>query len=496
MIAPKPTFAVIGAVNHGKSSVVSTLSEDDEVRVSPMPGETVEVKQFRLSDLLTFYDTPGFQNARKALAEIQSAAAPPDPLARFRAFVDRHQGDPEFDAECRLLQPILAGAGVIYVVDGSLPVTDLHRCEVELVRLTAAPRLAIVNRTAGRDHVDEWRAVLAQTFNAVREFNAHWASFEDRKDLLEALANIERAWKPQLQKAVAALESDRRSRVADAAAIVTGLLETALGFSKRQAIEAEDAGAPGSAAVELQASFKADMAAMEAKAHDAMIGLFAHRLVQSPGQSKDMFGHSLFSEETWRLLGLSGDQLLAAGAVAGGLAGAGVDALTAGHTLLAGTAIGAAVGAGGAFLLGKKQPDISVSLRTASLPKAMRMLLPNKLRLSANEVVVGPLKAVNFPWILIDRALCTLVYVAGRAHGRRDAAQVKVDELQPWLAEQRLTVEHWPEADRKRCERAFAALRKSGGAPGDEARLLPEIIERHLNEVVEAASGAARPTPL
>ena len=176
-----PSFAVIGAVNHGKSSVVSTLAEDDEVRVSSMPGETVEVKRFRLSDMLTFYDTPGFQNARKALAEIQAAPAGPDPLARFRAFAERHRHDPQFDAECRLLQPILAGAGIIYVVDGSLPITDLHRCELEFVRLTAAPRLAIVNRTAQRDHVDEWRGALAQTFNAVREFNAHFASFEDRR---------------------------------------------------------------------------------------------------------------------------------------------------------------------------------------------------------------------------------------------------------------------------------------------------------------------------
>lgn len=490
MTAPMPTFAVIGAVNHGKSSVVSTLSEDDEVRVSPMPGETVEVKRFRLSDLLTFYDAPGFQNARKALAEIQASASNPDPLARFRAFVERHHDDPLFDAECRLLQPILAGAGIVYVVDGSMPVTDLHRCELELVRLTAAPRLAIVNRTAESDHVDEWRGVLAQTFNAVREFNAHWASFEDRKDLLEALANIERTWKPQLQKAVAALESDRRSRVADAAALVAGLLHDALAFSRRQAVETGDTGAPGSAAGELQEGFKADMAAMEAKAHRAIIGLFAHRLVQSPGQSKDMFGHALFSEETWRLLGLNGDQLLAAGAVAGGLAGAGVDVFTAGHTLLAGAAIGAAVGAGGAFLLGKRQPEVSISLSTASLPKAMRMLLPNKLRLSASEVVVGPLKAVNFPWILIDRALCTLVYVAGRAHGRRDQAQVKVDELQPWLAERKLTVEHWPDADRKRCEKIFAGLRKSSGVSREEARLLAQIIEQHLNRALETVPDA------
>ena len=36
-----PEFAVIGHPNEGKSAVVSTLSEDDSVRVSPYPGETL-----------------------------------------------------------------------------------------------------------------------------------------------------------------------------------------------------------------------------------------------------------------------------------------------------------------------------------------------------------------------------------------------------------------------------------------------------------------------
>ena len=42
MNADTPTFAVVGAVNHGKSSVVSTLAENDQVRISPFPGETTE----------------------------------------------------------------------------------------------------------------------------------------------------------------------------------------------------------------------------------------------------------------------------------------------------------------------------------------------------------------------------------------------------------------------------------------------------------------------
>ena len=94
MIAGVPSFAVVGAVNHGKSSVVSTLAEDDRVQISPMPGETVECRRFSLRDLFVFYDTPGFQNAFEALTELRPAAQGSDPLADFRSFLARHRGAP------------------------------------------------------------------------------------------------------------------------------------------------------------------------------------------------------------------------------------------------------------------------------------------------------------------------------------------------------------------------------------------------------------------
>ena len=80
-----PTFAIVGAVNHGKSSVVSTLAENDQVRISSMPGETVTCQRFWLRDLFAFYDTPGFQNAIEALRELNSCARP-EPLAVFAIF--------------------------------------------------------------------------------------------------------------------------------------------------------------------------------------------------------------------------------------------------------------------------------------------------------------------------------------------------------------------------------------------------------------------------
>ena len=207
-----PTFAIVGAVNHGKSSVVSTLAENDQVRISSMPGETVTCQRFWLRDLFAFYDTPGFQNAIEALRELEPAARASEPLAVFRNFLARHRGQPDFEAECRLLGPIIEeDAGIIYVVDGSEPLLEIHIAEMEILRLTGQPRLAIINRTKAEDHLAEWRRRLGLHFNAVREFNAHYASFSDRVELLETLAGIEQRWKPQLMAAVAIFREEWKS---------------------------------------------------------------------------------------------------------------------------------------------------------------------------------------------------------------------------------------------------------------------------------------------
>ena len=66
-----PEFAIIGHPNEGKSSVLSTLAEDDSVRVSPIPGETVLCQPFPVRidgrEIIRFIDTPGFQNPRQTL---------------------------------------------------------------------------------------------------------------------------------------------------------------------------------------------------------------------------------------------------------------------------------------------------------------------------------------------------------------------------------------------------------------------------------------------
>ena len=59
-----PTFAVVGRVNKGKSSVIASLIENDRVKISPRPGTTTECVRYDVAvdgqTLFSVIDTPGF----------------------------------------------------------------------------------------------------------------------------------------------------------------------------------------------------------------------------------------------------------------------------------------------------------------------------------------------------------------------------------------------------------------------------------------------------
>jgi len=465
MIAGIPCFAVVGAVNHGKSSVVSTLAEDDRVRISAMPGETVECARYSLRDLFVFHDTPGFQNAFEALEEVRPAAQDREPLAVFRAFVERHRGAPEFDAECRLFAPLLEGAGVVYVVDGSRPWSELHGAEMEILRLTGQPRLAIINRTSTADHVADWKRRLGLHFNAVREFNAHAASFADRLELLETLAGIEHAWKPKLSSAVKLLREEWEARLDECAEILAELLLDALRHRESEPPKSDLPEARKRQAEALRERFLVGLGRREARAHREIIRLFAHRLVRAEGTEMTALTTELFGDETWRLAGLNEKQLVAAGALLGGATGAGLDLLTAGHTLLAGTLAGTAFGAGVAWFTGKQRPEVKVRVPG----------LGARLHLGGVEMTAGPLTALNFPWILLDRAIGTLAYVANRAHARRDEVALDARHLQTVLEEQRIATKDWPDDTRRSCEKLFVEIRRNRLKPEQRLELKRQL---------------------
>lgn len=410
-----PAFAIVGRVNKGKSSVVSTLVEDDSVRVDKEPGTTRVCARFpfRADDgrvLCYAIDTPGFEEAPRALAWLQereqSAADRPALVARF---VETFRGSSEFADECALLTPILDGAAILYVVDASLPYRRNYEAEMEILRWTGRPRMALVNRIGGDDHIDEWTRALGQYFSMVRVFDAHRSGFAERIGLLRAFRELDDGARPGIDEAIRALEADWERRRGRAAAIVAELVADAVTFTEQHPLAEHDAIERHRAAWE--AAFLASLREREQRARRDVERLYRHERLEREEASlaPEAFEWDLFAEESRQVFGLDQWQIVRAGAVAGATIGGAIDAATLGHSFLLGTVIGGVFG-GVASWLGTEQA-IEVNVLGRSL--------------GGRVATIGPLGDPQFPWILLDRALLHFASVIGRAHAKRDTLKVE-----------------------------------------------------------------------
>ena len=467
-----PRFAFVGPVNPGKTSAIATLLEEDDLRISPVPGETTECQRFELrgpdgEPLVWFYDTPGFQNPRSTLRQLRALRTGPGaPLDAVRRFVAQFGGDPAYADETRLFAPILDGAGIIYVVDAAKPVRPIHEDEMEILRLTGQPVLGLINWTAEPRFKQDWQNALRLHFRAW-EFNTHQAHYAERIALLKTLIGLEQRWGPALERAVAAFEKDWRRRTRDCAAIIAEMVLESVQYHTTMRGEGEQARAA------LARKYQDAVRQIERDAHQRIIGIFRHRKVEAGGAVLD-FDSDLFSTKTWEVLGLDRNQIAVAGAAAGAAGGAAVDATFLGHGLGLPTLLGAAFGAVGAYLGGEQLTKVR-----NPLPSRIRRLLGRET-LGGTALQIGPNPSRNFPWILIDRALLIHGFVVRRAHAQTQKITLDPEQLRgtPGL-EPRLSA-HWESAQRSRGENIFTRLRVGHPAAPDDRETLAATVEIHL----------------
>jgi small GTP-binding protein len=417
-----PRFAVVGRVNKGKSSIVATLAEDDSVAIDARPGTTVEVREYPVRvdgrTLFVLVDTPGFEDAPRALAWLRSretsAAERP---ARVAELVRAFEKTDEFVDERRLLAPILAGAAILYVVDGTRPFRPNYEAEMEILRWTGQPGMALVNRIGDEDHAGEWRRALDQYFKIVRDFDAFSVTFDERLRLLETFRELRPPWRPAIDEALVALSAQRARRRADAAGEVAALLVDELTHTEEVVVESELS--LEAERDRLERSFHDHLREREEKARRRIEALYGHRHVRFEVSSleRPVFHQDLFAEETWKTLGLNPGELVAASTLAGATVGGAIDAMVGGASLLAGTAIGAAVGGAGAvFSLGRRFARVR---QVTAGGVAGWMSAARRYWEGGRRFRIGPHAQPNFPWVLLDRALLHYDAVVHRTHARR-----------------------------------------------------------------------------
>ncbi len=413
-----PVFAVVGRVNKGKSSIIATLAEDPRVAISPDPGTTRTCTEFPVRVdgelLFTLVDTPGFEEADRALAWLRERETDAASRARLVAeLVEAHSGDDLVD-ERRLLAPVLAGASILYVVDGARPFRANYEAEMEVLRWTGRPRMALVNRIGPGDHAEEWRAALGQYFSVVRDFDAHHAGFAERLSLLRAFGELDEGLRAPAARAVEALVAERERRRAESAGLITELLVDACTLTLEA--RADTADALGDIRADLEARFHDALRERERAARAAVAALYHH-----PGSwdeaelDRPTYEADLFAKRTWEGLGLTPGQLLAATTTTGALSGGTVDAMVGAASFMTGAAIGAAAGFGfGLLQLGKRYAE-------AKPADALRDAFGKGRR----RFRVGPHAHPNFPFVVLDRAVLHFSAVAHRTHARQDAPRVE-----------------------------------------------------------------------
>lgn len=456
-----PEFAVVGHPNEGKSSVLSTLAEDDSVRVSPIPGETRECQIFPVTidgrEIIRFTDTPGFQNPRKTLQWMQEHQGSDESL--IRDFIEFHQDDPDFHDDCKLFQPLLRGAGIIFVVDGSRPLRNVDKAEMEILRLTGCPRMAIINcKDEETAWLGKWQAEFRKHFNSIRLFDCCQATYKERIELLESLKGIDQEIQPTLDAVVEVFRSDWQARNRLVVELLLGLLEEGLAYSHSVALKSKSN--EEELKKKLHHEYEQFMRKLETRCQKEMRTLFKHNIFDLELPSQSILKEDLFSEKTWEFLGLNSSQMIMAGALSGAALGAGVDVAAAGLSFGVFSTIGGLLGATGTAIKGRE------------LLSGTKLL---GIQLDSQKLQVGPVKNIQLLFVLLDRQLLFYSHIINWAHGRRDYGSLAVapnDERTPIKVGY---TTNWSRGDRALCDGFFKSLQDD------------TLIERQQNYRVELA---------
>lgn len=464
-----PKFAVIGRVNKGKSSIVSTLAEDDSVTIDVLPGTTRHCQEFPFRidgrTLIILIDTPGFQQAPRALAWLKdhedSVTNRREVIAKFvKTFHDSN----DFVDECRLLEPILDGAGILYVVDGAKSFRKNYEAEMEILRWTGQPRMALINKIGEGDYSDEWRPALDQYFSVVRIFNAHYVGFQDRIRLLEAFRELHDPWRDSINESVRYLKTEWERRQKISASVIADLLIDELTYKKEIAIDRDEN--PKNYKHKIENEFHDFLRKRERKARQAIEHLYQHFKVETEEDEleRPIFEQDLFAKTTWNLLGLTTKQLIALGAIAGATVGGILDAAVGGTSFMVGTLIGGTIGAGSVLYFSTN--------RFATIENIIGALQGKQL------IRIGPHKNPNFPWILLDRALLHYKNIRDLAHSRREKIKITVAHNEQRIAAQ------LDAGTKKELGRIFSAIRKKRtGDMGERQQELQMVLMRVIEEL-------------
>jgi GTPase Era involved in 16S rRNA processing len=458
-----PVLAVVGRVNKGKSSIIATLTENENVKISRRPGTTTDVVNYTVrlhgKALFRVVDTPGFEEAARMLHWLQERDTnAANRRAQIAAFLQTFRDTDDFIEERRLLGPIMDGAAILYVVDGTNPYRANYEAEMDILRRTGEPGIALINRIGEEDHGKEWRDALKQYFDLVRDFDAHDATFNKRMRLLSDIGTLKEEWREPLNTVVDALKRDRIHRLEEAAEAIAEMLinvETLTLSSTpagdRPTREEKKA---------LERKFHEKIRSFEKKTHKRIDEIYGHSRFRrdiDELEIEEATEEDLFDEGTWHTMGLSPQSEIGIYAATGAGLGLAADAAVGGLSGGAGAVFGGLTGAGvGALRVGSRFAE-------AGTPGGFFKALTGSMSDDKPKLRIGPHPSLNLPFVLLNRAFARLDLVRNWTHARQSfpgMADIRLGDLREQLST----------ADQRDIAKLCAKLRKQAREPSRQLR--------------------------
>ncbi len=420
-----PKFAVVGHPNKGKSSIVSALAMDDTVQISDTPGTTHKQRSFPLrvdgKVLYELIDTPGFQRARQVLAWLESHDVSADKKHEVvQAFIHEHQDEPRFNDEIELLKPIMDGAGIIYVVDASKPYGEEYEAEMEILRWTGQPSMALINHIDEADYTADWKRALEHYFKMVRTFNPMQTDVAQHISILESMAQLKEEWIVPVKASIRHFEQYQRQMLVQSSRAITKLIYDALHHVETLTFKGEDA--TEDEKTDIAQKYKEKLRLYETHTQARVENIWNHNHLSKEEAMLSFDTLDLFSKEAASVFGLTRKELMITGATSGAVTGAGIDLLFLGHTLFLGGVVGAAVGGVGAYFGFEELSEVKVLGKT----------------LGKKYLQMGPMENRNFPYILLGRAIYHATTIASLSHAKREELTLTMDSSfkDKWLDEE------------------------------------------------------------
>ena len=413
--AKTPVFAVVGHPNKGKSSIVAALTHTDTIAISALSGTTTQAQNFSFyvdgQVLYQLVDTPGFQRPRQMLELLeQHAANASQRITAIGQFLAQYAATAKttgrFHDEIELLTPIMAGAGIIYVVDGSVPYSPEYEAEMTLLQWTGQPRMALINPIGGEQYLSQWQAALGQFFSLVRVFNPMTDGLEKQCAILLAFAELCPPWRQHLLACQQTLVQQQQRQQQQAAYAISRYIAKVLAHVCQLPLPM----AQLQAAVEqtLQQQYKAVLHGAEEHLQKELSALYAHHNVQHQRAHIPLDYPDLFDQGYWYLFGLTRQKLVALSAGAGAAAGGIVDLGLGGASFMAGAVLGGITSAAASFY-------------ATAHPEKPRL---HKIPLGGKQLTIGPVKNLQFAFVLLGRAICYQQAIAQHSYANRQALRV------------------------------------------------------------------------